>query len=104
MPNRMIVRSSSVASPRGGARGHLTPSAPTPRRAPGRGRPSRASDDSPSDRGARPGSPGHNAARSDTIQGAPAMKVLFGIGFGSSPVLLTAADVPKFTDLVKMAE
>ena len=32
------------------------------------------------------------------------MKVLFGIGFGSNPVLLRGDDVPKFMDLVRMAE
>ena len=32
------------------------------------------------------------------------MKVSFGIGFGSGPVLLNGPDVPKFMDLVKMAE
>jgi alkanesulfonate monooxygenase SsuD/methylene tetrahydromethanopterin reductase-like flavin-dependent oxidoreductase (luciferase family) len=30
--------------------------------------------------------------------------VAFGIGFGASPVLLRGADVPKFTELVRMAE
>src|SRR5215470_10492702 len=32
------------------------------------------------------------------------MKVAFGIGFGSSPVLLGGPDVAKFMDLVRMAE
>ena len=32
------------------------------------------------------------------------MKVSFGIGFGSVPLLLAGPDVPKFMDLVKMAE
>jgi 5,10-methylenetetrahydromethanopterin reductase len=31
-------------------------------------------------------------------------KVAFGIGFGASPVLLRGADVPKFMELVRMAE
>jgi alkanesulfonate monooxygenase SsuD/methylene tetrahydromethanopterin reductase-like flavin-dependent oxidoreductase (luciferase family) len=31
-------------------------------------------------------------------------KVSFGIGFGSSPVLLRGQDVPKFMELVRMAE
>src|SRR5262245_65743574 len=32
------------------------------------------------------------------------MKVSFGIGFGSVPVLLTPSDVPKFMDMARMAE
>ncbi len=33
-----------------------------------------------------------------------AVKVSFGIGFGSSPTLLRGDDVPKFMDLVRMAD
>ena len=32
------------------------------------------------------------------------MNVSFGISFGSNPVMLHAADVPKFTELVRRAE
>ena len=32
------------------------------------------------------------------------MKVAFGISFGSNPVMLLGADVPKFTELVRRAE
>jgi 5,10-methylenetetrahydromethanopterin reductase len=32
------------------------------------------------------------------------MKISFGVGFGSSPVLLHGPDIPKFMELVRMAE
>src|SRR5262249_26905333 len=33
-----------------------------------------------------------------------AMKISFGIGFGSNPVLLNGADAPRFMELVRLAE